>query len=311
MRNMFLDNTGRLRSGWRAAIFVFAFFLFASVFRAAEEMAFSGIDGDSYVTKMLFFTVNSFLLLIIAVLFGWLAGKLLENLPFRAIGAAFTDSWLKHLLLGAVIGAVTLCLAVIVAVLLGGEKFETNLSSGSGSIISSLGISFVVFAIGAAWEEAFFRGYVLQTFSRSGLAWVAVLLTSVFFGIVHLANTNANTISTANTVLAGLWFSVAYLKTRDLWFVWGMHLMWNWMQGSFFGIEVSGMTDITTAPLLREIDAGPIWLTGQTYGIEGGIVCTIALILSTAAIHFLPILRPDKELLEMTTKSEPPSVAGG
>ena len=66
--------------------------------------------------------------------------------------------------------------------------------------------------------------------------------------------------------------------------------MWNWMQGSFFGIEVSGLTDITKNPLLREIDTGPTWLTGTTYGIEGGIVCTIALIVSILVIQFLPIL---------------------
>ena len=145
-----------------------------------------------------------------------------------------------------------------------------------------------IVAAAAAFEEALFRGYILQTFARSNLAWLAILLTSVFFGLVHADNPNAGVISTLNTVLAGIWFSVAYLRTRDLWFVWGLHLMWNWMQGSFFGIEVSGLTDITKNPLLREIDTGPTWLTGTTYGIEGGIVCTVALIVSTIAIHYVP-----------------------
>ena len=31
---------------------------------------------------------------------------------------------------------------------------------------------------------------------------------------------------------------------------------------------------------------GPTWLTGTTYGIEGGIVCTVALIVSIAALQF-------------------------
>ena len=288
MKTILFDNSNKLRSGWRATAFLFAFIVFALAFRAAEEIAVSASGVGGYAAKMLFFTINGLFLLILVLFFGWLAGKIFEKLPFLAIGAAPTKGWLKHLLLGAIVGAATLIFAVLIAVGLGGEKFALNLSDGTGAVMASLGISFVVFATGAAWEEALFRGYILQTFSRSGLAWLAILLTSVFFGAVHMSNPNANLISTLNTILAGVWFSVAYLKTRDLWFVWGMHLMWNWMQGSFFGIEVSGLTDITTSPLFREIDTGPTWLTGQTYGIEGGIVCTIAIVVSTLAIHYLP-----------------------
>ena len=84
-----------------------------------------------------------------------------------------------------------------------------------------------------------------------------------------------------------------------------MHLAWNWFQGAIFGIEVSGITSFTTAPLLQEIDAGPIWLTGESYGIEGGIVCTIALIVSILLIQFLPILKPTEEMLALTGEEKP------
>jgi membrane protease YdiL (CAAX protease family) len=227
---------------------------------------------------------------------------LFERLPFRALGVAFTDGWIKHFGIGLTLGAATLAFAVLIASIFGGVRFALNDSDGAAAIAASIGLSFLIFAVASAFEEALFRGYILQTFARSGLAWLAILLTSVFFGAVHLGNPNANLISTLNTILAGVWFGVAYLKTRDLWFVWGLHLMWNWTQGSIFGIEVSGLTEITTSPLLREIDSGPTWLTGETYGVEGGIVCTIAIALSIAAIHFLPGLTPDNELVEMTTE---------
>ena len=79
------------------------------------------------------------------------------------------------------------------------------------------------------------------------------------------------------------------------------------MLGAFFGIEVSGLKDITTAPLFREIDTGPFWLTGEAYGIEGGIVCTIALIVSTIIIYFSPFLKPSEEMLALTDKENPVS----
>jgi membrane protease YdiL (CAAX protease family) len=253
------------------------------------------------------YLVNAVVTLIPALAAGWLCGRMLENLPFRALGAWFTRGWLKHFVLGCVIGGLTLSFAVLIAVVFGGLHFRYDAEQTTNSIIYSLAISFVIFAVASAFEEVLCRGYFLQTMSRSGLAWLGIAITSLVFGVGHLGNPDAGVVSTANTVLAGLWFSIAYLKTRDLWFVWGLHLMWNWMQGSFFGIEVSGITNLASAPLLREIDAGPRWLTGTTYGVEGGIVCTIALIVSTIAIYYLPIAKPDPELRAMTTKSEPPA----
>jgi len=80
---------------------------------------------------------------------------------------------------------------------------------------------------------------------------------AALFASGHLGNPNASAFAWLNTFLAGVWFGVAYWKTGDLWFPFGMHLAWNWMQGAFFGIEVSGLTEITASPLLKEIDRGP------------------------------------------------------
>ena len=195
--------------------------------------------------------------------------------------------------------------AVAITVGFGGLRFDFNQAQEGAAIGRTLMISLVVFIVAAAFEEAFFRGYLLQTFARARLAWVAILLTSVFFAAAHLTNNNANYLSTVNTALAGIWFSVAYLKTRTLWFPFGLHLMWNWFQGAIFGIEVSGVTSLTTAPLLKETDVGPVWLTGESYGIEGGIACTIALLVSTLCIWFLPIFKPTEEMMKLTGEERP------
>jgi len=140
----------------------------------------------------------------------------------------------------------------------------------------------------------------LQTFARANLAWLAIAGTALLFAIVHLGNPGANWVSTTNTALAGVWFGLAYLKTRDLWFPFGIHLMWNWAQGSVFGIEVSGLKGIASATLLKEIDRGPAWLTGENYGIEASIACTAAIIIAIALIHFLPV-KADEEMVALTS----------
>jgi membrane protease YdiL (CAAX protease family) len=144
----------------------------------------------------------------------------------------------------------------------------------------------VIFAIGALSEETLFRGYLLQTFTRAKLIPVGIGLTSLLFAFAHNNNPGNNPLSWLNTLLAGVWFAAAYLKTRDLWFPLGIHLMWNWLQGPVFGINVSGIAEFSPDPILRATDAGPAWLTGGSYGIEGGVACTIALLISIAALQF-------------------------
>lgn len=286
IRLIFIGKAGLLRSGWRAGIFLFAFIFFSVILGTIVQAVLYAANFEFSSLQAIYLSANAVAALIPAIIVGWLCGKWLEKLPFSALGASFSPAWLRNFALGIVTGGLTLSFAVLIAFIFGGERFEMNLANGWTPVLTSMAVSFVVFAAAAAMEEALFRGYILQTFARSNLAWLAILLTSAFFGVVHADNPNAGVVSTLNTVLAGIWFSVAYLKTLDLWFVWGLHLMWNWMQGSFFGIEVSGLTDITKNPFLREIDTGPTWLTGTTYGIEGGIACTVALIISAIAIHF-------------------------
>jgi membrane protease YdiL (CAAX protease family) len=189
-------------------------------------------------------------------------------------------------------------------------SFTLDTAADKSSIAASLAISFVVFAVAAAFEESLFRGYILQTLTRADLGWLAIALTSILFGAAHLANPEATAVSTLNTALAGVWFGIAYLKTRDLWFPFGIHLMWNWAQGSVFGIEVSGMQEIGGSPLLQEIDRGPALVTGAHYGIEAAIPTTIAIVLSIASIYFSKFPKPNEELLAMTSKENAkPSVS--
>jgi membrane protease YdiL (CAAX protease family) len=300
MQFLFFNNSGLLRSGWRVAAFILAFIVISLTLGAGAQLFFLSVGIDAALGSSTFLATNGVLSLISALFVGWLCGRFFERLPFRALGAWFSNGWLTHWLVGLVAGAGTLSIAVLIASLFDGLRFT---ASADSNLIASLAISLSIFAAAAAFEEVVCRGYILQTLARSNLTWLGILLTSVFFGLAHLANPSASIISTVNTVLAGVWFGVAYLKTRDLWFPWAIHMMWNWTQGSIFGIEVSGLSGIGGPSLLTEIDAGPTWLTGETYGIEGGIASAIAILISIVAIQLLP-LKPDAELLRLTTPPE-------
>jgi membrane protease YdiL (CAAX protease family) len=305
LHTVFFNSYGRLRSGWRFFIFLLLFIFFSAIFGLAAHTVLAKLPIGFSPEGLLFLLVNGSISLFLALGIGWICGKFLEGLPFRALGAAFTKYWFKNLGLGLAIGAVSLAVVIAAAMIFGGLRFHLNSDYGLAAILVTLGVSFAVFAVAAAFEEALFRGYILQTFSRAGLAWMAIILTSLFFALAHLRNPGANWISSLNTAIAGVWFGVAYLKTRDLWLPFGMHFIWNWVQGSIFGIEVSGLKDILRATLLQEVDTGPAWLTGGSYGIEASLTCTVVLTACTVFIYFAPFLKASDEMVELTGREQP------
>lgn len=298
MNELFIDKDGKLRSGWRIVVFLLVFLFIAIVLGVISESILTGLGYEAGRDSSVFRLTNGIVSIIPALFVGWTCGKKLESLPISALGASFTAGWLRHLLIGVGLGSVTLVVAVLIA-FAGGLRFSLDQELPMQPLLIGLASSFVVLAVAAAFEEVLFRGYIFQTLVRANLAWLAILLTSVGFGFAHYYNPDASIFSIANTMLAGVWFGLAYLKTRDLWFVTGLHFAWNWVQGAVFGIEISGLRNLTPVSVLNEIDPGPAWLTGQTYGLEGGIACTIAILISIALIYVLPGL-----------KSEAPAVAG-
>ena len=248
-----------------------------------EELA-----GGRYLPLVIPFGISAAL----AIFLGWLYGKLFEALPFRALGCSFRGNWFGHFAVGCLVGALALTSAIILAAMAGGLSLTVNHESATSAISTTLLTTIPIFAVGALSEETLFRGYLLQTFTRSKLAAVGIGGTSALFAFAHAGNPDVTNIALANTFLAGIWFAFAYLKTRDLWFPLGMHLMWNWLQGPVFGITVSGIGELSPDPVLRATDTGPAWLTGGSYGIEGGVACTFALILSMALIYWLPKAEP-------------------
>lgn len=285
--DIFVNRDGQVRSGWRLAIFIVAFRIFVDI---TQALSFAGLRRLLHLssTQMLrsnwSFVTGAGSLLLSAILAGWICGALLEKLPFRALGCTPHRGWIRNLAIGSLLGAASLFLAAVLARLSRGIHFQAD-AVGGRQIGETLAVSLLIFLLAAAAEEALFRGYPLQTLTRANLAWVGVLLTSIPFALAHLSNPNAVPAFTfVNTALAGVWLAIAYLRTRSLWLPFGLHWSWNWAQASVLGLPVSGINRLAPAPLLHAINSGPDWLTGGTYGIEGGAACTVALIVSTLIV---------------------------
>jgi len=306
LQQIFFNSVGRLRSGWRVLLYAFIFLSLYFLIGTGVWIV-SGLLGSTLkrIPHSAFFTdlVGRFLLLGAALVAGWFCNRFIEGLPWRALGLALHSGWIRDLLFGSLVGILSLLLAVAIATAAGGFRFSFN--SAIPKVAQSLIGTLVLFVVAALAEEAIFRGYGLQTLTRAQLAWVGIFLTSVPFGIGHLWNPNVVPVITfANTVIAGIWLAVAYLKTRSLWFPLGVHWAWNWTLGSLCGLPVSGMTLGT--PLLQATDLGPAWLTGGRYGIEGGAAASIALVASILFLWKTRLVCASPELLALTSSENPP-----
>jgi membrane protease YdiL (CAAX protease family) len=307
MRNIFFNEFGRLRSGWRVVLSVLAFFVVLFVLTVAVRILYALVATTGLTLSPrspIFDFVYRFILLLAALGAGYLCARFLEGLPWRSLGLTLHRAWWRDLLIGSVIGFAAIVVAVAIAKLGGGLHLSFSNDGIAGvarSMIGSAGLLIVA----ALAEEAMFRGYGLQTLARARLASLGVLLTCAFFGIVHLGNPNVVPgFTMANTMLAGVWLAVAYLRTRSLWFPLGVHWAWNWALGWFFGLPVSG-ANLVSHPLFAATDNGPFWLTGGSYGIEGGLAGTIALLLVTIYTWRTSLVSATPELLKMTSEENP------
>ena len=307
IRQIFINDFGRLRSGWRLLIYVFAFIAASFLITTALRTAYAVVDNvapgrvhSDFVLEIIF----RFAMLAAALVAGYFCVRLFEGLPWRSLGLTLHTGWLRDLIIGSAIGFASLVVAVGIATIGSGLSFSFSDAGVTSTARSMLG-SAVLLIVAALAEEAMFRGYGLQTLSRAKLVWLGVFLTSVPFALVHLSNPNVVPVVTfVNTALAGVWLAAAYLRTRSLWLPLGVHWSWNWALGWFFGLPVSGIR-LVSNPLLNATDAGPAWLTGGTYGIEGGVACTISLALFTLFLWRTSWISATPELMKLTSEENP------
>lgn len=320
MTPLFLTpETNFLRSGWRAIIFcvispyvliVLSLLLTLGKSQPEAQTASIGLDWATFLSYVI--------QVVWAVVASWACLKYFEKMRLASLGYAFFRGWQRELWLGIGIAALMMT-AVVVLQMLGGSTrlllnplfWKTTEGGrsfdwiGLGMILGELGGGLVLLGLAAAFEELLFRGYAFQTLLRGGISpAVPIILLSVFFGLVHLGNPSSTKFSTLNTILAGVWLAVAYLKTRSLWFPTALHLGWNWMMGAFFGIPISGLKMIRYPVFVAANDA-PLWLSGGNYGCEGGVAATIVLVIATLVIGRAKWLQVAPEMQAALTPPAP------
>lgn len=273
---LFLAADGRLRAGWRALLFVFGYL-------ALVLLGFVGVisvAGQKWLEADVEFRLlaNGFIGLAAGCLASWVFIRAFDRRSFRTLGLWFYAGWGRELWLGLLPGVGLLTLVVAPLALAGRIEF-TGVKLDLAAALRALVWTLLLLVPAAASEEVLFRGYPFQRLVEAWGRVAPVLGLSALFGAAHLSNPAHTWLSTANTVVVGIFLALLYLKTRGLWLPIGFHFAWNFAMGFGYSLPVSGIV-LGAQPWATTL-GGPVWLTGGNYGPEGSVLTTGVFVAAT------------------------------
>lgn len=172
--------------------------------------------------------------------------------------------------IGILVGAGLYTAGILVLMMLGITRIE-------GTNPVSIMLPAISMALSSGFlEELLFRGALFRIVEEWLGSWIAVVVSSVVFGFVHLMNPAATlTGAIFISIEAGLLLAAAYMVTRRLWLGIGFHVSWNYTQSAVFGGVVSG--GVAEPGLFKTVTVGPELLTGGGFGLEASLVpCLLA-----------------------------------
>lgn len=231
---------------------------------------------------MAVFLIFSFIFMYF-ILWAWL--KFFEKRPFWTLGYELKNA-VKQYARGFLFGMLMFVGSVAILSVFGSVAFESGDSSKQG-VAAIGGVILVLFGwiIQGGAEEVLIRGWVLPVIGARYKAWLGLLISSLIFSLLHGLNPNLSAIALINLALFGVFAGLYAMREGSMWGISALHSVWNWVQGNFFGFEVSG-TQADGGTLINLMETGEDWLTGGAFGPEGGVAVTIVLLIGIAVILF-------------------------
>jgi membrane protease YdiL (CAAX protease family) len=259
----------RARAGWRLLVQGVLFFTLATCCAIPLIFLPGLLSGEAIsMTAMLASAAAGAVAITAAT---YLCRRLLDRRTFPSLGLRVDARTLPDVVVGFLIPAAQLGLVFAIEVATGWTRWEgwAWQSSSVPAVAGGLALSLLAFILVGYQEELLCRGYQLQNLvDGSGLRW-ALFLSSAIFALLHLANPGAGTASTVGLVAAGYFLAFAWVRTGRLWLSIGLHIGWNFFEGTIFGFQVSGLEPFA---LMRHSVSGPAWATGSSFGPEAGLV---------------------------------------
>jgi membrane protease YdiL (CAAX protease family) len=288
LQRFFISTTeNRLRAGWRLLGQGLLMLVSVAVFGGLGSYLLGSLENISFASFLL---LTSLIISLAITLSIFIARRFLDRRTFTSLGLQGNKQALFDLLFGFALTGLMLGLIFLVEWAFGWlevESFAWQVENFGNLIISVLTV-LLIFALGSWQEELLSRGYWLQNLSEGLNRSLGVLLSSAIFALVHVLNPNLSWLAFVGLFLSGLFLAYGYLRTNQLWLPIGLHLGWNFFEGTVFGFPVSGQYFYQ---LIRQSVSGPELITGGAFGPEAGLILIPILLLGTAGIYLYTLGR--------------------
>ena len=223
-------------------------------------------------------TSISNILLIISCIIIW---KLFEEKKINKMGITSIKKGYKELVIGLVLGAITMSIVAIIIIAIGNVKLINPISKPQISISLLYGlIGFIFVGFG---EEILSRGYIMSVLKQTRNKWFILIGPALIFAALHLGNNGIDVLSFINLFLVGVLFAYMFMKSKNIWMPIGYHITWNYFQGYIWGFGVSG---ISVNGLYKVENVTNNIINGGAFGPEGGIIVTIVTCLTFGIVYW-------------------------
>lgn len=233
----------------------------------------SMMESNSFTYISLYATIFS---IIVVILFA----KFKDKRSLRSFGFERKNA-IKHYLAGIFIGFVMFSLVIGINIITGAMTIESLVNNLDGATLGLIAIFFVGFLIQGAEEEILVRGYLMVNLGAKYKVSTAIIISSVIFAALHLANPGITVLAMLNLTLFGVFCALYIICFNNIWGACAIHSIWNFVQGNFFGVSVSGMNTMPSVFAATNVP-GKEFINGGAFGAEGGIATTIVLVLAIA-----------------------------
>lgn len=138
---------------------------------------------------------------------------------------------------------------------------------------------FVCVLIQSSAEELYDRGFLYQKFmKRTGKPAVAIVASSLFFGLMHVFNSNVTVLSIVNIMAVGMFYALSVYYLDSIWFTMAHHTAWNFTQNILLGLPNSGNVVPYSVFKIDAASASSSFAYDVGFGIEGSVLATLMMI---------------------------------
>jgi membrane protease YdiL (CAAX protease family) len=269
LRALFVAADGRPQAPWRIIIFFvvagFATMAMAGVGSLLTQPIFA-LTGSGEAAQFIFL-VGGFLIAHAVML------RFVDKRPWSYLGLGRDAARPVVFWRGILLGGVPMLFPSALLLAIGFLSVRQQADGSSLRVAAQLSL---VLLPAALWEELLSRGYLFATLGDWLGPRVALVATSVGFGLLHIPNPGSDARSVFLVTLAGFFLGAVLLVTRSLYAAWMAHWTWNWVMAVAMHSPVSGTN--FPAPDYRIVDSGPDWITGGAWGPEGGAAAAAGMI---------------------------------